>query len=94
MTLIYPRFCAAGQAPFVAVIAPVHAKTISEFNRENSLFQQAAQRVSGSQFANPLVLTSNEYRFIAAQQLTDIGVEPNGLMLSRQKTRLSDVGGG
>ena len=48
---------------------------------QNSLFQQAAQRVSGSQFADPLIVTSNEYRFIAAQQLTDIGLEHSGLIL-------------
>ena len=48
---------------------------------ENSLFQQAAQRFSGSQFLKPLVLTSNEYRFIAAHQLSDIDVEHNGLIL-------------
>ena len=48
---------------------------------ENSLFQQAAQRVSGSQFAKPLVITSHDYRFIAAQQLADIGMQPNGVVL-------------
>ena len=48
---------------------------------ENSLFQQASQRFSGSQFAKPLVITSHDYRFIAAQQLADIGMQPNGVML-------------
>ena len=48
---------------------------------ENSLFQQAVQRVSGSQFVKPLVITSNDYRFIAAQQLADIGIQHNGVML-------------
>ena len=48
---------------------------------ENSLFQQAAQRVSGPDFADPLVITSHDYRFIVAQQLTDIGVETNSLLL-------------
>ena len=48
---------------------------------ENSLFQQASQRFSDSQFAKPLVITSHDYRFIAAQQLADVGVEPNSLVL-------------
>jgi len=48
---------------------------------ENSLFQQALQRVSGPDFADPLVITSHDYRFIVAQQLTDIGVKTNGLLL-------------
>ena len=82
MTLIYPVILCGGSGtrlwPLSRQSMP---KQFLNLIGESSLFQQAAQRVSGSQFANPLVLTSNEYRFIAAQQLADIGVEPNGLML-------------
>ncbi len=46
-----------------------------------SLFQQAALRVSGSDVADPLVITSHNYRFIAAQQLADIGITPNDVLL-------------
>ena len=49
-----------------------------------SLFQQAVQRVAGSAFEKPLILTSNDYRFIAAQQLNQIDVEPIALFLEPQ----------
>ena len=48
---------------------------------EGSLFQQAAIRVSGPAFTNPLVITANDYRFIAAQQMADIGIESRSVLL-------------
>ena len=48
---------------------------------KNSLFQQVAQRTAGSEFSHPLVLTSNEYRFVTAQQLSEIEVKPKSLVL-------------
>lgn len=48
---------------------------------EGSLFQQAAIRVSGPAFTSPLVITANDYRFIAAQQMADIGIEPRSVLL-------------
>ena len=82
MVLIYPVILCGGSGtrlwPLSRQSMP---KQFLNLIGENSLFQQAAQRVSGAEFANPLVLTSNEYRFIAAQQLADVGVEPNSLVL-------------
>ena len=82
MTLIYPVILCGGSGtrlwPLSRQSMP---KQFLNLIGENSLFQQAAQRFSGSQFLKPLVLTSNEYRFIAAHQLSDIDVEHNGLIL-------------
>ena len=38
-------------------------------------------RVSGPEFENPLVITANDYRFIAAQQLADVGIKANAVLL-------------
>mgnify|MGYP002214348013 FL=1 len=38
-------------------------------------------RVSGPEFEDLLVVTANDYRFIAAQQLADIGIKPNAVLL-------------
>ena len=82
MTLIYPVILCGGSGtrlwPLSRQSMP---KQFLNLIGENSLFQQAALRVSGAEFANPLVITSNEYRFIAAQQLGDIGVVPSSLVL-------------
>jgi len=52
---------------------------------ENSLFQEALLRVQGDQFAAPIVICNEEHRFLAAQQLREVGpgvgqivLEPEG----------------
>ena len=56
-------------------------KQFLNFTGANSLFQQAALRVSGTNFSDPLVITANDYRFIAAQQLTDVGIKSSAMLL-------------
>jgi len=40
-----------------------------------SLFQQSVLRVQGDGFVKPLIVTSEEYRFLVSQQLNDLGVD-------------------
>ena len=49
-----------------------------------SLFQQAATRVSNSvelNFASPITVTSNAFRFIVADQLQSAGVDPGAIII-------------
>ena len=62
-----------GNAP-LALSRRSMPKQFLNLTGEGSLFQQAAIRVSGPAFTNPLVITANDYRFIAAQQMADIGI--------------------
>ncbi|WP_297540245.1 sugar phosphate nucleotidyltransferase, partial [Roseovarius sp.] len=41
-----------------------------------TLFQASAQRLSGPDFAAPMVLTNADFRFIVGEQLDDIGITP------------------
>ena len=52
----------------------------------DSLFQQAAKRLMGLgaesiQVANPLVVTGEDHRFLATEQLREIGVSPTAALL-------------
>jgi len=40
-----------------------------------SLFQQCVLRVQGDGFVKPLIVTSEEYRFLVSQQLNDLGAD-------------------
>jgi mannose-1-phosphate guanylyltransferase/mannose-6-phosphate isomerase len=60
-------------------------KQFSQILGEESLFQKAAQRFVAPEFAAPLIITGNEFRFIVADQLractiapADILIEPEG----------------
>ena len=78
MALIYPVILCGGAG---TRLWPISRKSMPKqflnLTSKDSLFQQAALRVSGPEFEDPLVITSNDYRFIAAQQLADIGIKSN-----------------
>ena len=48
---------------------------------EGSLFQQSAIRCSGQMFTRPVVVTNSDFRFIATQQLADIGIDPGKVLI-------------
>ena len=82
MALIYPVILCGGAGtrlwPLSRRSMP---KQFLNLTSRDSLFQQAALRVSGPEFENPLVITANDYRFIAAQQLADVGIKANAVLL-------------
>ena len=82
MALIYPVILCGGTGtrlwPLSRRSMP---KQFLNLTGNDSLFQQAVLRVSGPDFAAPLVVTANDYRFIASQQLADIGIKPAAVLL-------------
>ncbi|WP_417806470.1 mannose-1-phosphate guanylyltransferase/mannose-6-phosphate isomerase [Thioclava sp.] len=48
---------------------------------ENTLFQASALRLCDAGFAPPLVLTNSDFRFIVAEQLTEIGIDPGAILI-------------
>ncbi|SES68109.1 mannose-1-phosphate guanylyltransferase/mannose-6-phosphate isomerase [Oceanicella actignis] len=48
---------------------------------ELSLFQRTAARLSGPDFAPPMLLTTSDFRFIVGQQLTEMGMEPGRILI-------------
>lgn len=48
---------------------------------ERSLFQASAQRLSGPRYADPLVLTNADFRFIVTEQLAEVGITPAAILI-------------
>jgi mannose-1-phosphate guanylyltransferase/mannose-6-phosphate isomerase len=52
---------------------------------ETTLFQAAAQRVSGVQgdvsYGAPMVLTNSDFRFIVTEQLQGVGIDPGAILI-------------
>ena len=46
-----------------------------------SLFQRTLSRVAGPDFAPPLLLTTSDFRFIAAEQLSDLGQQATRIVI-------------
>jgi len=50
-------------------------KQLLAFDGDRSLFQATLLRVTGPDFARPIIVTGNDYRFLIAEQLLEAGVE-------------------
>lgn len=48
---------------------------------EKTLFQTSAERLSGPDFAAPLVLTNSEFRFIVTEQLMEAAIDPGAILI-------------
>lgn len=46
-----------------------------------SLFEASARRFTGSGFADPVVITGNDFRFVVGEQLAHVGVQPAGILI-------------
>jgi mannose-1-phosphate guanylyltransferase/mannose-6-phosphate isomerase len=59
-----------------------YPKQLQPLTSERSMLQETAVRVSDdSLFGRPLIVASSEHRFIIAEQMRQIGVDPRGIML-------------
>ena len=56
-------------------------KQFSSFIEDASLFQSTALRFSGAEFADPVVITGDDFRFVVQEQLRDAGVEATDILI-------------
>jgi mannose-1-phosphate guanylyltransferase/mannose-1-phosphate guanylyltransferase/mannose-6-phosphate isomerase len=48
---------------------------------DNSLFQTSVQRLAGTGFDAPVILTNSDFRFIVTEQLAEIGIDPAAILI-------------
>lgn len=56
-------------------------KQFAELLGAESMFQSSALRFRGPGYADPLVITSEPFRFIVAEQLASVGISPSGILV-------------
>ena len=56
-------------------------KQFSRLLGDESLFQATARRLSGEGFAEPVIVTSAEFRFVVRDQLAAIGIKPAAVLI-------------
>lgn len=49
--------------------------------KDKTLFQASAERLSGPDFAPPVVLTNSEFRFIVTEQLSGTSIDPGAILI-------------
>lgn len=58
-----------------------YPKQFSRLLGEESLFQQAARRLHGAEYAAPVVVTGNDFRFIVTEQLAAVEIAPQAILI-------------
>ncbi|HHX90696.1 MAG TPA: mannose-1-phosphate guanylyltransferase/mannose-6-phosphate isomerase [Paracoccus sp.] len=58
-----------------------YPKQFTRITGAQSLFQAAAERLSGPAFAAPLVITGNDFRFIVTEQLAAVEIAPQAIVI-------------
>lgn len=56
-------------------------KQFAHLTGDRSLFQASAERLTGSRYGAPLVLTGADFRFIVTEQLSEVGIQPLGVLI-------------
>jgi mannose-1-phosphate guanylyltransferase/mannose-6-phosphate isomerase len=80
--MIYPVILCGGSGTRLWPLSrKSYPKQFARLMGNESLFQASARRLSGASFAAPIILTNADFRFIVAEQLTEIGIDPAVVMI-------------
>lgn len=58
-----------------------YPKQFTRLTGGDTLFQASAQRLSGPEFAPPVVVTNGDFRFVVTEQLAETGVDPGAILI-------------
>ncbi|MBT4587816.1 MAG: mannose-1-phosphate guanylyltransferase/mannose-6-phosphate isomerase [Rhodospirillaceae bacterium] len=79
---IYPVILSGGTGTRLWPLSrALYPKQLQPLHSELSLLQETASRLSGDQFAKPLIICNQEHRFIVAEHLQAIDIQPEAIVL-------------
>lgn len=82
MTKITPVLMAGGSGTRLwPVSRKSFPKQFAPLMGEQTLFQASARRLAGPDFADPVVMTNADFRFIVAEQLEQAGISPGAIVI-------------
>jgi mannose-1-phosphate guanylyltransferase/mannose-6-phosphate isomerase len=82
MTKITPVLMAGGSGTRLwPVSRESFPKQFAPLVGDETLFQASARRLAGQDFADPVVMTSADFRFIVAEQLEQVGIRPGAIAI-------------
>jgi mannose-1-phosphate guanylyltransferase/mannose-6-phosphate isomerase len=62
----------------------LHPKQLLSLASDRSLLQETILRTSGTPFAAPTIICNEEYRFIVAEQIRELSIDPKSIILERE----------
>jgi mannose-1-phosphate guanylyltransferase / mannose-6-phosphate isomerase len=89
MTKIIPVILAGGSGTRLWPLSrKSYPKQFSNLVENHSLFQQSALRLISSDlitFSSPVILTNSDFRFIVADQLQEVGIDPGHILIEPER---------
>jgi len=80
--MIYPVILCGGSGTRLWPLSrKSYPKQFSKLLSHESLFQGSLRRLSGDDYANPIILTNADFRFIITEQLAEIGVQHDAILI-------------
>ncbi len=80
--MIYPTILCGGSGTRLWPLSrKSYPKQFVPLLGDETLFQASARRLTGSGFAEPLVLTNADFRFIVTEQLAELGINPGAVII-------------
>lgn len=80
--MIYPVILCGGSGTRLWPLSrKSYPKQFARLTGEESLFQASVKRLAGTGFADPVILTNADFRFIVAEKLMEIGVDPAAVLI-------------
>lgn len=80
--MIHPIILAGGSGSRLWPLSrKSYPKQFASILGSESLFQTTVKRLTGPEFAPPTIMTHSDFRFIAAEQISDVGIEPAHIIL-------------
>ena len=84
--MIYPVLLCGGTGTRLWPLSrETYPKQFVKIIGEDSLFQQAASRLSGEQFMPPTIVTNTEFRFIVTEQLAQKAIDPGSILIEPEQ---------
>jgi mannose-1-phosphate guanylyltransferase / mannose-6-phosphate isomerase len=80
--MIYPIILCGGSGTRLWPLSrKSYPKQFSRLTGQETLFQASVNRLSGEGFAQPIILTNADFRFIVAEQLAEIGADAEAVLI-------------
>lgn len=80
--MIYPVILCGGSGTRLWPLSrKSYPKQFTRLVSDESLFQASAKRLSGDGFAQPVILTNSDFRFIVTEQLAEVGIDPAAVII-------------